>query len=256
MTGHRSPWQIRQVRTSVADEGPFALPTGHRGPNPGVMDETPDRPMDLPINAARSALRADPLLQGLPIFVTVEDGAASLYGQVTTKLEAHTAERAVLAIPGVFAVAQNLVVSGIPSLSDTEIAHSVAHGLMRTPHIPDTVRATVSDRHITLTGEVDWQYECEAACRAVDELPGADAVENCITVGSGMASELQELIRTTLADREPSSGARLTVTTNGRGAILLDGSVPTVEARLEAEAICWNVPGAVSVTSRLSVPAH
>ena len=220
------------------------------------MDEALNRRTDQPIDDARRALRSEPLLQGRSIFVAVEHGAASLYGQVASESEVLAAERAVLAVPGVFAVAQNLVVSKAPRISDTDIARSAAHALMRTPHIPDTVRATVSDRHITLTGEVDWQYEREAACRAVDELPGAATVNNCITVASGMAVELQELIRTTLANRDSLSGARLTVTTNGRGAIMLDGSVPTVEARREAEAICWGVPGAVSVTSHVSVPAH
>jgi osmotically-inducible protein OsmY len=220
------------------------------------MDETQNRPTDLPIIEVREALRSEPLLQGQPIFVTVEDGAAGLYGQVATRSQALAAERAVLAVPGVYAVAQNLLVSTAPRLSDTDIAHGAAHALKRTPHIPDTVTATVANRHITLTGEVDWQYEREAACRAVDELPGADAVDNCITVGSGMAIELQELIRTTLANRDPLSGLLLTVSTNGRGEILLDGSVPTVEARREAEAICWGVPGAKSVTSHLSVAAN
>jgi osmotically-inducible protein OsmY len=219
------------------------------------MTETVNRATDQLTEAARKALQLEPLLHGLPVFVTVENGAASLYGEVASRSEALAAERAVLGVPGVHAVAENLVLA-LPPLSDSDVAQAAAQALIRAPHVPETVRATVSHRHVTLTGEVNWQYEREAACRAVDELPGVDTVRNAITVRSGtMAVDLEKLILTTLANRDPLSEVRLTVTTNGRGAIMLDGSVPTVEARREAEAICWGVPGAAVVTNHLSVLA-
>lgn len=205
---------------------------------------------------ATTALHAEPLLRGLPIFVAVQNGAASLYGQVSTRSDAVAAERAVLGVSGVHAVAQNLLVSLAPQVSDFDVAQSASSALDQTAHVPKSVRAIVSHRHITLTGEVNWQYEREAACRAVDELPGADVVRNAITVRSGtMAVELEKLILTTLAQRDPLSEVRLTVTTNGRGAIMLDGWVPTLEARREAEALCWGIHGAASVTNHLSVPS-
>ncbi|SDP38687.1 Osmotically-inducible protein OsmY, contains BON domain [Nakamurella panacisegetis] len=218
------------------------------------MIETAKRTSEQLTDDARQALAAQPQLRGLPIFVQVDNGAATLYGRTETKAQALIAQRTVLGVSGVHVVAQKLLTSAPPRLSDTDIAVEVAAALASAPHVPDSVRATVQDRRITLTGEVNWQYESQAACRAVDELPGARSVLNAITVRSGtMAAELERLILATLANRDPLSDIRLTVTTNSRGAIMLDGTVPTVEARREAEAICWGVPGAASVTNHLVV---
>ncbi|SDP46392.1 Osmotically-inducible protein OsmY, contains BON domain [Nakamurella panacisegetis] len=220
------------------------------------MTQTRDRTSEQLTAQARRAVQAEPLLRGQPIFPDAAQGAVTLYGRVETPTQAAVAERAVLRVPGVYAVAQKLLVSAAPRRSDTDIAEEAARALARAPHVPESVRVTVHDRRVTLTGEVNWQYEREAACRAIDDLPGAQTVHNRITVRSGtMAADLEKRILGMLDERDPLAESRLTVTTNGRGALRLAGSVPTVRDRRDAETICWDVPGTTSVTNHLTVSA-
>lgn len=202
--------------------------------------------------AVQRAIAANPTLRGLPVFATVDRGAASLYGQVESAAQAWAAEQTAMDVPGIVAVAQEILISFPPRRSASDIARLAAEALSRTAHVPDSVRATVHGRTITLTGEANWQYEREAACRAVKEIPGAQTVVNAITIYAGtMATQLEKEILATLTSRDPLSKIRLSVTPNSRGAIMLDGHLPSVEARREAEAICWAVPGTTSVTSHV-----
>ncbi len=204
----------------------------------------------------QQAILAQPVLNGLHVFAAVDRGTASLYGRVEHPAQARAAERAALGVPGIVAVAQRIVVSRAPHLSDTDIAHEAAEALSNSVHVPESVKATVHERTITLTGEVNWEYEREAACRAVEELPGAAKIVNAVNVRAGtLAVRLEREILATLANRDPLSRVSLSVTTNSRGAIMIEGRVPSVEARREAEAMCWAVPGTASVTSHLEVVA-
>lgn len=206
--------------------------------------------------AAELPLENMPLLTGKPIFVTVAEGAATLYGRVHQRAEASAAEDAVLAVAGIHAVAQRVQVSD-SSITDTDIAQAAARALRNAPHVPETVSATVHGHTLVLVGEVNWQYETEAACRAVDELAGVCAVvcELLVLAGS-IAAQLEYDIVVALTRSEPLSQGRLAVTTNGRGAIVLEGILPSDRSRLEAQELCWAVPGVTSVTSHVIVDSQ
>ena len=124
-------------------------------------------------------------LQGLEIGIAVDDdGVATLFGRVETHDQKVAAERAVLRVPGIQAVAVELVEKGRwpHPPSDTELAHAVAQCLRREGASPDTVRAHVEHAGVTLRGEVDLFHQRDALERAIRNLSGVKVVVNLISV--------------------------------------------------------------------------
>ena len=72
-------------------------------------------------------------------------------------------------VPGIVAVAQEMFIGRRPGMTDADIAAQAVQALRHTARV-DGVRVTVHDQTLTLTGEVDWPYEREAACRAVNDI--------------------------------------------------------------------------------------
>src|ERR1019366_3149642 len=84
---------------------------------------------------------------------------------------------------------------------DSDIADSVVHILEWTSALSDQdIRATVSNGRVTLTGEVDWNYQREVAERAANHLVGVTSVTNQITVKPRVtAKEVERQIMNALA---------------------------------------------------------
>jgi osmotically-inducible protein OsmY len=132
-----------------------------------------------------SALDRDPWLDASDIGVSVDEGVVTLRGNVASYAEKMAAERFALRVFGVQAVANDLAVH-LPSDSqrtDTEIAQAVVAALQWNSVVPkDRVTATVTNGWLTLNGTLDWQYQKDAAGRAVRDLVGVKGVGNGIQV--------------------------------------------------------------------------
>jgi hypothetical protein len=64
--------------------------------------------------------------------------------------------------------------------TDAAIARAVEYALRVDPDVPEGVTAEVADGHVTLRGEVPWEYQREAAERAVRAAAGKRALTNRI----------------------------------------------------------------------------
>lgn len=189
------------------------------------------------------------------IGVAVQDGAVTLTGTVGTYPETLLAGKAALAVRGVTAIAQEITVRGpFAQGTDSDIAHAAGQALTRAVNIPDTVKASVHDHVLTLTGEVTWQYERDAACRAVNYISGVRHVSNAMTIRPGQVAEgIRADITAALVRNAQLDGEHITVTTNTRGLITLNGTVATLTERRQAEQVCWSAPGATEVANNLTI---
>lgn len=189
------------------------------------------------------------------IDVSVEAGAVTLSGTVSTYPGTLLAAKATLAVRGVTAIAQELTVRGpFAEGSDSDIARQAGEALQRSVNIPDTVRASVRDHILTLSGEVTWQYERDAACRAVNYISGVRHVKNAMTIRPGrLAVGIHADIVAALVRNARLDGEHITVTTNTRGLITLDGTVASLAERRQAEQVCWSAPGATEVANHLTI---
>ena len=133
----------------------------------------------------QNALDWEPSVDAKDIGVSVDESVVTLRGNVTSYTEKIAAERVALRLYGVKAVANDLVVrlATIYQRTDTEIAQAAVNALKWHTTVPDDrVTLTVKDGWITLAGTLDWQYQKDAAARAVRDLTGVNAVTNEIRV--------------------------------------------------------------------------
>src|ERR1700689_1355898 len=129
-------------------------------------------------------LRWDPKINAAQIGVSVDKGVVSLLGAVDTYPEKWAAENATKRVSGVRTVAQDLTVKILVDhkRSDSEIAGATQNALKWDVFVPPSVTAKVQEGAVTLEGEVTWNYQRDAAERAIRHLAGVVAVYNSVTV--------------------------------------------------------------------------
>jgi osmotically-inducible protein OsmY len=135
--------------------------------------------------AVLEELRWEPGVNAAHIGVAVKDGVVTLTGHVPSYAERYWAEKAAKRVHGVRAVANELDVKlpGSSKRTDEDIAAAAVNALRSNLSVPaDKIKVIVSSGWVTLEGEVEWQYQRDAAERAVRYLPGVTGVSNLITV--------------------------------------------------------------------------
>ena len=132
-------------------------------------------------------LRWDPAVNAAQIGVTVDEGAVTLRGSVDTYAEKWAAEDAIKRVGGVRTIAQDLTVEVLDAhkRSDSEIASAILSAIKWDVAVPQAVTAKVSNGAVTLEGKVDWNFQRDAAERAVRYIAGVSSVRNLIQLNSG-----------------------------------------------------------------------
>jgi BON domain len=130
-------------------------------------------------------LRWQPNIREAEIGVAAKDGVVTLTGMVDSFAQKLAAEKAAKAVLGVRAVAEGLIVK-LPYTStrtDTEIAHSAVNALRWNTEVPeDRLTVVVEGGWVTLSGDVDYQFQKNAADDVVRCLTGVTGMSNAITV--------------------------------------------------------------------------
>lgn len=119
------------------------------------------------------------------IGVEVKDGIVTLAGHVDTYAEKWEAERATQRVSGVKAIAVEIDVklSGSDQRSDADIARSATDVLQWTTAVPaDKIAIKVEGGWLTLSGEVEWEYQRQFAANAVRYLAGVTGLSDEITI--------------------------------------------------------------------------
>ena len=113
-----------------------------------------------------------PNIDETQIGVVVDNGVVTLSGTVNNYSKKITAEKAAKSVFGVRAVAEDIQVKYGTSYqkTDTEIAKATADALKWNTSVPeDKISIKVEDGWVYLTGEVMWDYEKQAAKKAVEK---------------------------------------------------------------------------------------
>ena len=176
-------------------------------------------------------------------------------GHVENFAEKSAAEKAARRVKEVRAVAEEIEVR-LPfsvKLGDEEIASHTANRLQWDSAFPSgTVKAKVEKGWVTLTGEVDWNYQRDAAENDVRRLWGVIGVSNEIAIKpKPNASNIRDNIIVAL-DRSWFDPAKVNVNAQG-GKVTLTGTVESWYERDEAGSTAWAAPGTTSVQNDLIV---
>ena len=205
--------------------------------------------------AVLDELQWEPSVNAAHIGVTAKSGVVTLMGHVATFSEKFAAEKATRRVNDVKAVAEEIEVQlpfGV-RYGDEEIASAAVNRLKWDSSVPvDVVKAKVEKGRITLTGEVDWHYQQQAAVDDVRGILGVIGVSNDITIKPRPnTSEIENNIRVAL-DRSWFDPASINVTALD-GKVKLTGSVESWYEREEASSAAWAAPGTTSVNNEITI---
>jgi len=201
-------------------------------------------------------LNWDPEVDASKIAVEVTYGVVTLSGQVDSHSEKSSAERAVLRVNGVLATAIETEVE-VPKKDprkDADIAQAAESILHKQANFPkDTVQVMVEDGWITLTGNVDWEYQRHNASNALRNLIGVAGVNDHITLKHPISlTEVKMDIEVALKRRAKHEAKKIQVTIQG-GEVTLTGSVTSGAERDLAIDSSKSATGVLSVKDDISV---
>jgi osmotically-inducible protein OsmY len=205
--------------------------------------------------AVLAELSWEPSVTAAHIGVTANEGVVTLTGHVGSFVEKRAAEAAAGRVKGVKAVAEEIEVKLAPNMarSDDQIAAAALESLSWDVSVPkDKVKVKVEKGWVTLTGEVSWHYQMEAAERDTRRLFGVVGVSNQIVIKPHVRpSEVSERIKDAL-HRSWFNPADIAVSSVG-SMVVLDGSVRSWHERQLAEAAAWGAPGVTRVEDNLII---
>jgi osmotically-inducible protein OsmY len=184
------------------------------------------------------------------IGVTANAGVVTLTGHVDSYAKKHAAETAARRVKGVKAVAEEIEVR-LPfdmKRSDEDIAAAAIERLFWNVSVPkDSVQVKVEQAWVTLTGEVDWWYEKDAAEQDIRPLYGVVGVSNEMTIKPRVdTSNLSYDITRALHRSWFFDPDHVHVSAVG-GNVKLSGTVQSYHERQVAADTAWSAPGTTNV---------
>lgn len=199
----------------------------------------------------------DPRVSHEHIGVSVTNGVVTLSGTAPSYIEKSAAERAAQRVLGVKAVVENIDVK-LPSLhekDDQDIAEAVLNAFIWNVEIPDKlIKVAVEDGWVKLSGEVEWNYQRDAAEKAVRSLMGVKGVSNNIILKTRevQAGAVKQKIEDALKREALREAKQINVAING-GTVSLSGKVHSFSEMNDVELAAWSAPGVTKIENKLLI---
>lgn len=220
------------------------------------MSPAPSTSKDHDIQAAvQDELSWTPAVDSAGIGVAVDDGTVSLSGEVDKYSTRLAATRAALRVRGVTAVVDDLSIhpNATESVSETDIAKAVEHALTWASNVPNTVKARIDNHNVTLQGEVKWDFQRQAAKRAVEHLRGVNSVANTVTISEKpSAPDAERRIAQALIRNAQLDATAIDATVSGN-TVTLTGTVRSWAEKHQAELAAWGSPHVTEVDNQITI---
>ncbi len=201
-------------------------------------------------------LQWDPAVTAAHIGVEASEGVVTLSGQVDSFAEKFAAIDAAKRVAGVKGVAIDLEVKlpGSSRRSDADVAKAVLSALDWNVSVPGgAVQVKVDDGFVTLTGQVDWEYQRDAAAASVRHLLGVRGVSNAIDLRPRTeARDVKVKIEAALQRLAHRDTQDIAVAVND-GTVTLSGTAHSYLERDTIESAAWNAPGVRHVVDHIMV---
>jgi osmotically-inducible protein OsmY len=198
----------------------------------------------------------EPSIHATDIGVAVRDGIVSLTGFVPSYAEKLKAARVAQRVRGAKAVANDLQLRmpGTHLRTDSEIARAAVDALAGQTVVPQgRIKVLVTDGWVYLDGDVEWQYQKNAAHDTVHSLIGVKGVVDKIAIkprpsSSSMASPIEAALR-----RSADLDVQNIRVRSHNGKVTLLGQLHSWSQRQEAERMAWSAPGVSEVENLIMV---
>lgn len=203
------------------------------------------------------ALDFEPSIDSAEIGVAASDGVVTLTGHVPSWAQKLAAEEATWRVKGVKGVAQEIVVRFATDKkhADDEIAQRAVHILSWDSMLPhDVLRVQVHDGWVTLTGELEWNFQRDIAMNDVRRLGGVKGVINHITLRPRISSsDISHRINEALRRHAEIEADNVEVIVRDAGTVRLEGLVETWDERQAILDAAWATPGVRDVENHLRI---
>ena len=204
----------------------------------------------------QDAIKWEPLLNAAEIGVTAKEGVVTLTGSVDNYAKKAQAEDAAKSVTGVKAVVEKIEInnSGWGSTSDGDIAKEIVSALKWNFQVPnEIVKVKVENGWVTLDGELNWNFQRDAARDAVRHLTGVKGVTNNLKIKSETQDVIEQKdIENAITRNWSMTDANITVKVSGSW-VTLTGIVDSWYQKEEAGRIAWKAPGVEMVVNDLVV---
>jgi osmotically-inducible protein OsmY len=201
-------------------------------------------------------LKWDPILDSAEIGVAVKNGVVTLSGQVSSYAKKIAAENAVKRVRDVKGLAEEISVK-LPidgRRTDAEIAAAALNALKWNSNVPDDkITLKVENGWLTLEGQLDWQFQKDAAALAVDGIIGVKGVSCLITIKPKIEIPVvRDNIKKALERSADIEADRIIIETQGNK-VTLRGKARSWSERNEVERAAWCAPGVMAVEDELVI---
>ena len=201
-------------------------------------------------------LKWEPSVNAAHIGVEVINGIVTLAGHVSSYAEKLGAKRAAQRVSGVkaLAVEMDVKLAGLCKRTDADIAGSVENVLQWTTSLPkEGVKVMVENGWVTLSGEVDWDYQRQDAARGVRHLMGVIGVSDQIAIKPKVSlSAVKSDIEAALKRRAKADAQRISVEISGAD-VTLTGTVHSWSERNAARHSAWGTAGVRNVVDHMTI---
>lgn len=180
-----------------------------------------------------------------------------LGGVVKNHYEKTLAENLVKDIRGVKAVIDEINVNSLSwrkKRTDNEIVKAAINNFKWNALIPEEqIKIIVDDGHVTLFGEVDWQYQKNVAWSVINTLIGVKSIQNNIIIKPSTNIDISKVKKEIFEEFERHAridASKIKIETKD-GVITLKGMVANFDEKEIVENIAWSVPGVKEVRNEL-----
>ena len=201
-------------------------------------------------------LKWEPAVHAAQIGVEVKDGVVTLAGEVSSYTEKWNAEHAAQRVAGVKALAVALTVklSAFGERNDADIAASARNILGWTSSLPaDAVKVLVEHGWLTLSGEVEWQFQRQDAADSVRYLSGVVGLSNQIAIKPTLSANVVKADIEAALKRRATADARAIVVEVEGADVTLSGTVHNWAERDLATRSAWGSAGVRNVVDKLNL---
>lgn len=208
------------------------------------------------LQEVKQALKCERSVADSAIVVISDKGIVTLTGVVDNYTKKITAESISAKIVGVKSVINKIsvAINRWDEKKDIEITAEILKAFRWNWNtLNDTIKVKVINGYVTLSGEVEWNYQKEAAKEAVSNLIGVKGVSNGITIKSKNNDRINKSsLIYALQNHLALDSVNIEIVVLG-STITLKGSIDSWYQKEIAGRIAWKAPGVVNVHNELVI---